>query len=91
MQKIHITAETDAYRELLRRLEIRGSNNVDSYDMDDSKRITIGGKRFEVKGDVDGNTIYRVKRFHLSGKSGKAKIWLGPWTPPSYFWLTQDP
>lgn len=88
MLKIHITAETEAYRELLRQLGIRVFNNVDSYDMDDSKKITIGNKEFEVKGDVDGSTIYRVRRFHISKKP---TIWLGTWTPPSWFWLTQNP
>lgn len=88
MQKIHITAETDAYRELLRQLGISPFNNLDSYDMDDSKKITIGGKEFEVKGDVDGSTIYRVQRFHTNKKP---TIWLAPWTPPSWFWLTQNP
>lgn len=88
MQKIHITAETDAYRELLKQLGMRVFNNVDSYDMDDSKRITIGGKSFEVKGDVDGSTIYRVRRFRTSKKPA---IWLDIWTPPSWFWLTQNP
>lgn len=88
MQKIRITAETKAYRELLGELGIRVFNNVDSYDMDDSRRITIEGKEFEVKGDVEANTIYRVRRFHVHGKP---RIWLAPWTPSSRFWMTQDP
>lgn len=88
MQKIHITAETDAYRELLKQLGMRVFNNLDFYNMDDSKRITIGGKIFEVKGDVDGSRIYMVRRFRISNKP---TIWLAPWTPPSWFWLTQNP
>lgn len=88
MQKIVITAETEAYRELLRQLGIRPFNNADFYEMDDSKKITIGDKEFEVKGDVDGSTIYRVRRFRIRNKP---TIWLGTWTPPSWFWLTQNP
>ena len=88
MLKIHITAETEAYRELLGQLGIRLYNNVDSYDMDDSKKITIGDKEFEVKGDVDGSTIYRVRRFRISKKPA---LWLGTWPPPSWFWLTHNP
>lgn len=55
--------------------------------MDDSKSITIEGKKFKVNGDVNGEKVYMVRRFRI--KKNPA-IWLKQYTFPSYFWIIQN-
>lgn len=84
--QIHIIAETDAYRELMRCLGEKSFNTMYWYEMDESKKITIAGKEFQVKGEVNDTDVYMIRRFRLRNKP---TIWLRPYTFPSYFWMTQ--
>lgn len=65
--QIHIIT-TDTYRYLRKKInqEYRSEdylNTMDWYEMDESKSITIAGIKFQVKGDVCEQGIYRIARF----------------------------
>lgn len=88
--QICIITTTDSYRYLLKHLDKDAENylnTMDWYEVDDSKSITIAGKKFKVNGEVNGSDVYMVRKFRI--KKNLA-IWLKPYTFPSYFWMTQN-
>lgn len=67
--QIHIIT-TDTYRYLRKKInqEYRSEdylNTMDWYEMAESKSITIAGIKFQVKGDVCEQGIYRIARFQI--------------------------
>ena len=88
--QVHIITTTDSYRYLLKHLGKDSENylnTMDWYEVDDSKSITIAGKKFKVNGEVNCSGVYMIRRFRIKRKPA---IWLKPYTFPSYFWITQN-
>ena len=88
--QVHIITTTDSYRSLLKQLgkdTEKYLNTMDWYEVDDSNSITIEGKKFGVKGQVNGSSVYIVRRFRITTKPA---IWLKPYNFPTNFWMTQN-
>ncbi len=88
--QVHIITTTDSYRYLLKQLGKDTENylnTMDWYEVDDSKSITIEGKKFEVKGQVNDLGVYMVRKFRITTKP---TIWLKPYTFSTNFWMTQN-
>ena len=88
--QVHIITTTDSYRYLLKHLGKNSKNclnTMDWYEVDDSKSITIVGKKFKINGNLNASTVYMVRKFRLKRTP---TIWLKPYTFPSYFWMTQN-